>query len=445
METIAALLVIFFFLGSHELTSDGEAVSVVGDGITDNSAVVLAANTSAGSKPIRFTGISLMGTATTITAPIVDTMEQIFSTTSQVTINNGQPIRPEWFGSAAGNIRLAVNALPDTGGVIKLENKRYQPSYIDYLGVAGTGWLAKQNVRVQGALLPEFMTDNSGLKDGSGTIINGPFSVFANGFEWDAAGVDSGVTVTDSLYGGIAQEAFDFFQTDKTNPIYATGVRIESIRGIGRSPSTTGHAVLLEAIDGGYVGLAEGSTAIHGVVIKSRRIEADILRGFNCGTDNVIIKSDYYAPMEYVSINKIYARGAGIGSSTFGVYILAATAAGSKINIGTIESSFSASGVFLASNPSSLSDVNIKEIITDTTTQGIGFYGTFRSNIGIVIARNSTNGILANGTMSANNNYVGRLEATNVTNAINGYGYIDIGKVVTDNANDNSVGRYGSR
>ena len=329
--------------------------------------------------------------------------------------------------------------------MIKLENKRYQPSYIDNLGVAGAGWLTKQNVRIQGARLPEFMSDNSGLEDGSGTIINGPFYVFANGFEWDAAGVDSGVTVTDSLYGGIAQEAFDFFQTDKTNPVYATGVRIESIRGIGKSPSTAGHAVLLEAIDGGYVGLAEGSTAIHGVVIKSRRIEADTLRGFNCGTDNVIIKSDYYAPIENISINRIFSRGAGIGASTHGVFIQAATAAGSKINIGTIESSSSGSGVYLASEPSTLSDVNIKEIVTDTTTLSVGFYGTFRSNIGIVIAKNSTNGIYATGTKSANNNLIGRLEAKNVTKAVIGYGYIDIGKVVTDNANDNSIGRYGSR
>lgn len=69
---------------------------VIGDGVTDNRSQVSAAN--ALGRPIKFVGVSVIGSALTITAPIVDTMQQIFSEASVVTIDNNQPVRPEWFG-----------------------------------------------------------------------------------------------------------------------------------------------------------------------------------------------------------------------------------------------------------------------------------------------------------------------------------------------------------
>jgi hypothetical protein len=82
----------------------------VGDGVTDDSAAIALANTAAGKQPLLFQGTFYVPTATTITAPIVDTMAQIFTTTSVVTINNGQPVRPEWWGARADNSTLCVTA-----------------------------------------------------------------------------------------------------------------------------------------------------------------------------------------------------------------------------------------------------------------------------------------------------------------------------------------------
>jgi hypothetical protein len=369
--------------------------------------------------------------AVTLTAQIADSMGQLFSTSASVTINNGLPVRPEWFGSSAGNIRLAVNALPSTGGVIQLENKRYPPSYVDYT-TPTTGYLAKPNVRIQGVRLPEYMADNSGLKDGSGSIINGLFCVFADGFEWDKVGVDSGVTICNSLYGGVAQECFAFFQTNKSVPVYATGVRIESIRGISKSAASAVHSILLEAINGGYIGYAEGGMATHGVVIKSRNITADTLLGFNCGTDCVIIKSDSYAPMNTVTVDKVIGKGAGIGTSAYGLLIQAATSNGSKVNIGSVYSENCTNGILFDSNSSTLSDVNIGQVIVDTATTGIEYNGSARTNIGEVIAMNCTIAVDANSATTAKSNYIGRVVARSCTYGVSSYGSIHVGDVVAD-------------
>jgi hypothetical protein len=82
----------------------------VGDGVTDDSAAIALANAAAGTQPLLFQGTFYILTATTITAPIVDTMEQIFTTNSLVTINNKQPVRPEWWGAKADGSTLCVTA-----------------------------------------------------------------------------------------------------------------------------------------------------------------------------------------------------------------------------------------------------------------------------------------------------------------------------------------------
>ena len=69
------------------------------NGIADDAAAVALANTTAGKRPLRFVGIHRIATPITITAPIVDTMEQIFTVDSHVTIANGGTIRPEWWGA----------------------------------------------------------------------------------------------------------------------------------------------------------------------------------------------------------------------------------------------------------------------------------------------------------------------------------------------------------
>ncbi|MFL6051574.1 MAG: hypothetical protein ACJ72W_01470, partial [Actinoallomurus sp.] len=175
---------------------------IYGDGVTDNSLAVGAANLRG--KPLTFVGVSVVNSPVTITAPIVDTLGQIFSLTSKVTIANGQAVRPEWFGiNNVGAIQAAVTALPAAGGVVQLEIATYKPNGHTYgAGAAAGVSMNKDNVKILGRKMPTVAADCRSLQAGSGTIIQGLFLVYANNVEVCDLGVDSGYTVVQTYNGG---------------------------------------------------------------------------------------------------------------------------------------------------------------------------------------------------------------------------------------------------
>jgi hypothetical protein len=77
--------------GLSVVIGDMSATVVQGDGVTDNAAQITAAN--ALGKPIYFQGVSNPATPVTITVPIRNGLQQIFTPISQVTIDNGLPVR----------------------------------------------------------------------------------------------------------------------------------------------------------------------------------------------------------------------------------------------------------------------------------------------------------------------------------------------------------------
>lgn len=83
------------------------------DGATDDTSAVAAAQTAANGRALVFPGVTKIATSLTITAPIVDTNAQIFTIGSQVKINNGREVRPEWWGAKADgavDCLAAINA-----------------------------------------------------------------------------------------------------------------------------------------------------------------------------------------------------------------------------------------------------------------------------------------------------------------------------------------------
>ncbi len=63
---------------------------VIGNGITDNTAAVQAANTAG--FPIVFSGVSVVSSPTTLTVPILNGPQRIVTDSSQLTVNNELPI-----------------------------------------------------------------------------------------------------------------------------------------------------------------------------------------------------------------------------------------------------------------------------------------------------------------------------------------------------------------
>ena len=417
---------------------------VKGDGATDNTAAVQAAN--ARGLPLLFVGISVIGTATTITVPIVDTLSQIFSPASLITIDNALPVRPEWWGSATGNIMRAVNALPSAGGTVLFEDKVYPPSYSTITpakvtggtAVAGVDYLAKKGVKFIGRKLPNFQTPVANVIAGleAGSIIQGPFYVAAPDFEIDNIGIDSGPAVCTALYGGAAQDGFVLVQPNQLAPTFVAGLRIGRVMGLCQSSTAAFHAVLIEAVSDGTIQEATGAQAFHGVVIKSTNIHADMLRGISNAGEGVLCKSDSYAPMGSVIINQIETSSiSGSVDAGHGFLVDAVTALGTGVQVGRVRSFKKANGCSVRSAGANIAaDVQIGEVNSESCPIGILFTGDIRRvNIGSAIVNNSTNGVQVDATVTALTTSIANLKITNATDGINLAGRLAVGHADFDN------------
>lgn len=409
----------------------------VADGVTNDAAAIVKANTRAGKRPLVFIGVSHVGTPTTITAPIADTMEQIFSLTSQVTIDNGMPIRPEWFGMTAGNIRRAVNATPAAGGVILLENVVYPPSYDTATGAMfnnrggtpGVDYMVKQHIRIQGVKLPEYAADNSRLVNGS--IIQGTFYIAseAQGFQADLFGVDAGSYVISTLYGGVDHDGFCFLQANKGAPVYGANIVIGTVRGLCSGDSSQAHACLFEAIDGGSILYAEGRMANHGVVIKGKNITAGTLSGSLNHGEDVILKSDSYANLASVNISNVISSGKVGGDAGFGFLIQAGTAGGGGVNVANVYCERKAVGYQAqGSVGNTLGDINIGNITTQSCPVGYSLAGgVVRAAAGNVLVNSSSSAVSVDSTTTDRSNAIAQLSANNCAYGADVSGKLRIG------------------
>lgn len=279
--------------------------TVWGDGVTDKSADLLAAN--ALGYPIRIKGTLVIGTPTTITVPILDTRSPIFTSGSQVTISNGLPVRPEWFGG--NSIVKAIGALPSTGGVVLCSAADYNIVGAYALPTApgnGVG-NTKANVKIIGAGAPAYASDGSRFVSGSGTVIQGTLVNFADNFEMEGGlGIDCGSYVVDTLNGGNWLDGFvpgthQLTGDGNTLSAYIKGVRIEGlVRVLMKAPvngnaATYKHGCLWEHILGGWHGDLEIRSGYHGYANKSYATRGGHVWVYDqaVGT-SYILKSDQY-------------------------------------------------------------------------------------------------------------------------------------------------------
>lgn len=431
--------------------------TVWGDGATDKSANLLAAN--ALGYPIRIKGVLVIGTPTTITVPIVDTLAQIFSTTSQVTISNGLPVRPEWFGTAAGAGDRAIAALPSTGGTITLENKVYANLFQHAYNSA---FMSKDNVMIVGAKMPQLASDCKSLVNG--TIATGGGLFYANGVEIRDMGFDSGFTWCNAFNGGTSKDGLSCTygnDTLKNANAIRNGLRLRNVIGLAYGPSALNHGVILAE---GYenvrtTGEVAGCFGVHGIAIKAQGVRCQQLTAYCTNQDGVIIKTDLQttAVASDIQIDSIEVRASGpVGSSPYavggaassvGVYVLASGGSVDKVQIGAIEAYGYPIGFgtnFTAAY--NISDVSVDAIIVDqqgvASSTGVQIFAPageiHRMRFGSITARNTVNGVQAifnQGTNIADHLHIDRLEVVNATNAldIGNTSYVSIGTVIAEN------------
>jgi hypothetical protein len=279
--------------------------TVWGDGATDKSAALLAAN--ALGLPIRIIGTLVIGTTTTVTVPILDTMAQIFTPASLVTIANGQPVRPEWWGTGVGAMVKAIAALSSTGGVVQLSNRDYNIVGQYALPTAPGNGVGNQvkNVTLRGTGMPLKAADGTRFISGSGSVIQGTLVNYADNFRVESLGVDCGSYVVTTLNAGNYLDGFvpgthqlQGVATDLTT--YIKGVSFDRIRVLMATPvngtaTTYKHGSLVEHCIGPRCGYLEVDGGYHGIAFKSVNAKFDSVWVYNQQVgDAYIMKSDAY-------------------------------------------------------------------------------------------------------------------------------------------------------
>lgn len=292
------------------------------NGVTDDAAAVAAANTAAAGRPLLFPGVTHIGSPVTITCPIVDTMQQIFTATSQVTIDNKMAVRPDWWGDVENTLNYATNALPATGGTVKLANRTYKSNNHAYTfgSTNTTQYFSKDNVLYDGEKMPRLANDCRSLV--GGTIIQDMVLCYANNVEFRNLGIDSGKTFCDTKYGGTPPsgqgEGLLLSYPDnatKTAAALRRNARLHNIIGLNYSPSSLTHSVI---VGEGYqnvtcTGEIVGCYGVHGIVIKCGNVKAEQFTSYCNEGEGVIIKSDAQATAicYNVQIGKIFVSSSG--------------------------------------------------------------------------------------------------------------------------------------
>lgn len=360
---------------------------VFGDGVTDKSAELAAANSRG--RPLQIFGVCVVATPTTIVVPIVDAMTRLFSDGSLVTIDNGQAVRPEWFGSTDGALDRAITALPAAGGVIELSIARYKKSGYAYGFTSAGKAISKPNVKIRGAKMPAIAGDCRSLTGGS--VIEGMVLAYADNFEISNLGIDAGFTWL-SANGGVAAtgvtEALILSYPDEATAAAGAlkrGARLHNVVGLCASPTAPVHAVI---VGEGYAdvvctGEVVGCYGVHGVVIKSRLVKADTLTAYCNADDGVIVKSAAASTARAgeVEIGKIHVAAAGpfgwtpflTASGGAGASVKFHAEGGSidKVQIGQISASGHFQGVLVKIDGAyDVSNVVIGTVITDGTAGG---------------------------------------------------------------------------
>lgn len=289
------------------------------DGVTDDRTALSNANAQAVSTgaSLLFEGVCHVASTFTITVPLVDTMAQIFSTTSQVKINNRLPIRPEWFQLSSGCLlRAATACVSGVPTTIQLENQVYPASGMSY-GFGGNGvYLSFDHITIQGRRKPQLATDCKSLTGGS--VIQGPLLNWSTDFELRDVGVDNGYTVNGGVEpgAGLADAIVCSYPNNaiKAGGTFKSSLRLHNVIGLCFGPATAAHAVLVEGFMGvTMTGEVTGCYGVHGIAIKSQQVRAQQLTTYCTSTDGVIIKTDTqtYSVASDVDIASIYSNASG--------------------------------------------------------------------------------------------------------------------------------------
>lgn len=382
------------------------AVLYVANGVADSSGIAYASASAVSQrKVLAIMGVAHIESAITIAAKLVDTHTQMFTPTSSVTITSGYT-RPEWFGGVSSEaVMAAINAIPASGGNLILLRKSYDSPFA---GPFGAMYLSKPNVSILGEKIPRFADDHSQLIDGSGTIINGSFYVWANNARAENIGVDCGTVQRARLGLAKTQDGLIF-----APPTHFTGEtkeegNIKNCVSLGVLANDFGHNILHEGYISGTMENLDGRCAIHNVVCKSSNVKARTIRARGAISDNLIFKSDDYGVNEDSSAEDVILTEFPGNTPTFGAIFQAATAgmSGNGLRAATIRSG--ATTGLRVESPAGFVNYGFigSDITIDGSENGIYLYGNAaavdHARLANVVVKNATVGLIEQGNAHSN-------------------------------------------
>lgn len=382
------------------------------DGITDDSTAITEANAVAGGGELIIDGVAKLASHVTLTAIIRDTTSQIFTENSLVTIDNGLPIRPEWFGMSSGVLMRAHNALPSSGGTITLRSVTYPKSGCVYGTIESNSvYFKKPNVCLQGSGFAKISQDCKTWVAGTGTVIEGMVLGYADNFSVRDLCIDSGDTVCQRENAGAPLEGLLCTypsEAQKSSSDLRIGLDIHNVKSLCQSPTASVHAIIAGE---GYSNISVSGECVaiyglHGVVFKGSDFRTGVLQAYMNGGEGVIIKSASQTTARAIRgfVLRTETHNSGpVGTTPYvaatGNYGLFFHAEGGNIDSITVESVFDEGHkVGVADDIASgkvMLDVRVGSIRTvDNSFQGVSV-GTLSSGLyancsfGAVIARNS--------------------------------------------------------
>lgn len=198
-----------------------------------------------------------------------------------------------------GNLELAVTSNSSNTAFLLGKGKSY-----DFLTFR-TARNTKKNLTFFGSGVPELASDKRSFVPGTGTIIRGPMKTEVSGWQLVNLGIDCGAQTSVDLFGGEWDDPIQCYGLGDNANVFIDNVKTLSHTNLSGPNYPGTHSLLLELLDGAYVGKIELIGGFHGLTLKGTNIDVMDAHCYGQRGDAFIIKSDSAATAADIYIGRM--------------------------------------------------------------------------------------------------------------------------------------------